>query len=535
MTPSGQFELVLGLMAAVLLLELAAVRLRLPPSAVLVVGGIVLALMPGVPEIDLDPDLTLVLFLPPLLFTGAYFTVWRDFRDNLRIILQLAVGAVAFTTVFVGVAAHLIMPSLPWAACFTLGAIVSPPDAVAAKAVLQGLSLPPRLTTLLEGESLVNDASGLVLFRFAIAAGLTGTFSLFQAVSSFGVLAIGGVLAGVAFGYVASCVLVRLHETQISLNIVGSFLAAWTSYILGDAMHVSGVLATVTCGLVMGWRQHDVLSALTRLEANAVWKVVVFALESLIFIFIGLSLRGVLKRLSEGGIEITSLLPEIGVISLAMVVARFLWIVPATYLPRFLSPSLRQRDPYPPIAVPLVISWAGMRGVVSLAVALSVPDGFPGRDVILATTLAVILVSILVQGTTLAPLIRILRLTGFALDQSPTLSEPAARVEIARAALAEVRRRSAGRDGTQLHPRLVEQYAHRAEMAVRYVETNGALAADRADHYAAVLAANRAARAELLRLHRAGRIHDSVLQTLEAELDLEEVSAQRAMLENIPA
>ena len=192
MTPSGQFELILGLMAAVLLLELAARRLRVPPSAVLVLGGIALALIPGIPEIKLDPDLTLLLFLPPLLFASAYFTVWRDFRANLRIILQLAVGAVAFTTLMIGIVVHLVMPSLPWAACFVLGAIVSPPDAVAAKAVMKGLTLPSRLTTLLEGESLVNDATGLVLFRVALTAGLTGTFNAWQAATGFTVVALGG-------------------------------------------------------------------------------------------------------------------------------------------------------------------------------------------------------------------------------------------------------------------------------------------------------------------------------------------------------
>jgi monovalent cation/hydrogen antiporter len=532
MTPSGQFELILGLMTAVLLLELAARRLRLPPSAVLVLGGIALAVLPGVPEIQLDPDLILVVFLPPLLFSSAYFTVWRDFRANLRIILQLAVGAVAFTTLVVGVAAHLVLPSLPWAACFVLGAIVSPPDAVAAKAVLKGLPLPTRLTTLLEGESLINDAAGLVLFRIAIAAGLTGTFNAWQAVANFGVLSIGGVLAGVVFGIIVSSVLGRLQETH--LNIVGTFLAAWASYICGDALHVSGVLATVSCGLVTGWRQHDIFSAAIRTQADAVWSAVVFVLESLIFILIGLSLRGVLGRISAAGMDPRSLLPEIGAIAIAMILARFAWIFPATYLTRFISPGLRRRDPYPSIAVPAIMSWAGMRGVVSLAVALSVPDGFPGRDFILATTLAVILVSILIQGMTLAPLIRILQLRGFTLEQHPTLSEAAARVLVARAALAEVRRLSAGEDGTVLHPRMIEQYSHRLEMAVRFVEANGGLAAKRVEHFAAVLAANRAARAEVLRLHRAGSIHDSVLHVIETELDFEEMSARGSMAEELP-
>jgi monovalent cation/hydrogen antiporter len=257
-----QFELILLLMAAVVGLELLARRMRLPPAAAFILGGIALALIPGVPDITLDPDLALLLFLPPLLLSSAFFTVWRDFRANLRIILQLAVGAVAFTTFGVGLVAHWIEPSLPWAACFALGAIVSPPDAVAAKAVLQGLSLPPRITVLLEGESLVNDASGLVLYRFAVAATLTGTFDAGQAALSFGTLAVGGVIAGMAFGWIVTFLLGRLRDA--TLSVIASFLAAWAAYIGGEAIHVSGVLSTVACGLVMGWRQHTVLSAVTR-------------------------------------------------------------------------------------------------------------------------------------------------------------------------------------------------------------------------------------------------------------------------------
>lgn len=526
-SPSHRFELILALLAAVLVLEIAARKLRLPPAAALVLGGIALALLPGVPDVELDPDLTLLLFLPPLLFESAYFTVWRDFRANLRIIMQLAVGAVAFTALVVGVVAHLIMPSLPWAACFALGAIISPPDAVAAKAVLQGLPLPPRVTTLLEGESLINDAAGLVLFRFAIAAGLTGTFSAGAAIGNFFVLAVGGVAAGLAFGYVISRFLSRLGESH--LTIVASFLAAWASYMLGDLLHVSGVLSTVSCGLLMGWRQHEFLSAQTRIQAVAVWKVVVFALESLVFVFIGLSLRGVLTRLSVGGVGVASLAPDIACITAAMVGARFLWIFPAVYIPRFLFPGLRRRDPYPPVAVPIVMSWAGMRGVVSLAVALSVPDGFPGRDFMLATTLAVILLSILLQGTTLVPLIRVLKLTRFASLRANHLSEAQARVIVARAALAAVKRYSAIDDGVERHPRLVEQYTRRADMAALFAERHGEFRAKRTDHYAAVLVANRAARAAVLDLHRSGKIHDSVLQSIETELDLEEISTHKAM------
>lgn len=421
MTSVARFEMVLLLMAAIVVLEVLARRLRLPRAAALIVGGIALALLPGAPDVELEPDLALVLFLPPLLMSSAWFTAWRDFRSDIRIILQLAVGAVAFTTFAVGLVAHLVQPSLPWGACFALGAIVSPPDAVAAKAVLQKLPLPPRIVLLLEGESLVNDASGLLLFRIAVAASLTGSFSAGHAAFAFAWLALGGVLLGVAVAYVSLFVIRRIGDAD--LIIVWGFLTAWMSYIAAESTGFSGVLSTVACGMVLGWQQHAVLPAAARTRSLAVWGVIVFVLESLVFVLIGLSLRGVLTRLG-GGSAVVALLPSILAIVAAVIAARFAWVFPAAYLPRALIPALRRKDPYPPLSVPFVLSWAGLRGVVSLAAALSLPDGFPGRDFILAATFAVILVTVLVQGTTLSLLARLLSDARYASLNAPRLSEP---------------------------------------------------------------------------------------------------------------
>jgi CPA1 family monovalent cation:H+ antiporter len=523
-TTVGHFEFLLLLMAIVIGLEVLARRLKLPAAAALIAGGIGLALTPAMPTLALDPNLVLVLFLPPLLMASAYFTAWRDFKADLRIILQLAVGAVAFTTFVVGVAAHWLAPTLPWAACFTLGAIVSPPDAVAAKAVLKNLRLPPRVTVLLEGESLVNDASGLVLFRFAVAAALTGSFSASHAAVSFVVLAAGGVAAGVLFGLGTSFLTARLREPNLAIAL--SLLTAWVSYIGANAAGVSGVLSTVACGLVVGWRQHKILSADTRMQARGVWEMIVFVFESLIFILIGLSLRGVLSRFGGGWDAILALLPAAAVLIAAVVLARFAWIFPATYIPRAVFPALRRRDPAPPIAVPIVMSWAGMRGVVSLAAALSLPADFPGRDFILAMSFSVILATVLVQGATLGPLIRLLRLEGLTLTGSTTLPEAAARARLAQAQLAAVEAQSAQADGTQLHPRLVEQYNYRARAATNFSQAVDDLSTHRQAHFAVVLNAVTAARAELLKMHRAQEIQDSVLHTLEQELDLEEMTAR---------
>ena len=521
----ARFEIVLLLIGASVALKLAAQRLRMPQAAALILGGAALALLPGVRDTELDPDFTLVLFLPPLLLGSAYLTNWRDFRADLRIILQLAVGAVLFTTLVVGWVTHWLLPALPWAACFALGAIVSPPDAVAAKAVLQGLRLPPRVVTLLEGESLVNDATGLVIYRFAVAATLTGTFDKGAAVASFFLLAVGGVAVGVVFGLAAIKLVERLNDVEIS--VIAGLLIAWASYIGGEALHVSGVLSTVACGVVVGRHQHSRLSAQKRVQAGAVWRVVTFLLESLVFILIGLSLRGVMQRLASDPHALWTLIPQVAAVVGAVVVARFVWIIPGVYLPRAVSPRLRKRDPYPPVGVPVVMSWAGMRGVVSLAAALALPEGFPGRDFLLATTFAVILVTVLVQGSTLAALIKVFRLTDVAAGASSTLSETAARVRVASAELAAVQRRSAQPDGAERHPRLVEQYSFKVGALRRFNAASGALDGSRDEHFATVLAAIAAGREVLLRMHRAGEIHDTVLHVLEHELDLDEIGARR--------
>jgi len=321
MTMAHRFEVVLLLISASLLLTLVAKHLRLPQAGALIVGGAFLAIVPGMPSLELDPDLVLVLFLPPLLLLSAYLTDWRAFRANLRIILQLAIGAVLFTTLAVGWVTHFMLPDLPWAACFALGAIVSPPDAVAAKAVLKGMPLPSRTVTLLEGESLLNDATGLVLYRFAVVAALTGTFSGTGAAGTFLYLVLGGVLIGLACGFAASFATGFLFDGE--LGVAASFLAAWGSYILGETLGVSGVLATVVCGIVMGWRQHKSLDAEQRFQSQAVWRVLSFILESLIFILIGLSLRSVLDRMSLSSIASEQILLQIGAIVLTVIAARF--------------------------------------------------------------------------------------------------------------------------------------------------------------------------------------------------------------------
>ncbi|ULJ75811.1 cation:proton antiporter [Rhizobium gallicum] len=402
----AQYEFLVFLLLAVLVLEYVGRRLKLPPAASFITGGMLLAFLPGVPKVEIDPDLIMLVFLPPLLMSSAYFTAWRDFKAQLRGIVSLALGAVIFTTVSTGMVLHLLLPGLPLAVCFAIGAIVSPPDAVAATAVLRKLNLPNRLLSLLEGESLINDATGLVLFGIAVAAAVTGLFSASRAFERFLWLSIGGTAVGLVTGWLGMIIIRRLGETE--LVITATLLLSTASYICAEAIGGSGVLSTVATGLVVSWHQHDAVYASTRVRAHSFWKSLVFILESFLFILIGLSLREVLHRINSGDAQAlyANAVPVAAVI-VTVVLARFVWLgmCALTIWPWRHLGRTSGRD----MAANLtIIGWSGMRGVVTLAAALSFPSDLPGRDLVLLSSFAVIVVTVLIQGSTLAPLARIL-------------------------------------------------------------------------------------------------------------------------------
>lgn len=523
MSPQSTYQFLILMLALTIVLELAARRLRLPPAAALIGGGIVLALIPGVPAIEIDPELVLTIFLPPLLMHSAYFTVWREFKRYFAGIASLALGAVAFTTLSVGILFHLLFPQLPWAVGFALGAIVAPPDAVSAAAVLERLHLPSRITTLLEGESLVNDASGLVLFRFAVAAALTGSFSISEAVIVFGWETIGGVLIGFLAGWAGLFVIRRLRESE--LIITATLILTALSYIAAERVHSSGVLATVTTGLLLGWHQHEAFSAATRIRTHAFWRALAFLLESLLFILIGLALRGVLERiggLREGLNELA--LPIISIV-VVVIAARFVWLLGSSVVGRFM-PAPKSMGDASSLATATVISWAGMRGVVTLAGALSLPVEMPGRDIVLVAAFTVILVTVLLQGPTLGPLVAFLKIASADEERSIEENEAQAWRRVAEAQYLAVQGLSRKDDGTQAHPRLLEQYRHRAEVASRYEEDRATHEVIKSAHYDALLHAIQVGRAEILKMRAAGEIHDSVMRRLERELDLQELAVE---------
>jgi Na+/H+ antiporter len=431
-------EIFVGLLLAVAVLALVARKLAIPYPILFVLGGLLLGAIPKLPKVRLDPQLVFLFVLPPLLFPAALFTPWRDFRANIRPISLLAIGLVLFTTVAVAFLAHYFM-GLPLAAGFVLGAIISPPDAIAATAIAEHLKIPRRIVTILEGESLVNDATALVAYRFAVVAVATGSFSLAHAGGQFLIVAIGGILIGVVVGWLAEQFHKRVDDAPIEITV--SLLTPFAAYLSAEQLGVSGVLGVVTAGLYLGWRLPELLTFKTRLQGGPVWEMVEFLLNGFVFILIGLQLPEVLRRLSGNAIPISRLVWYALLISLAVILIRILWVFPATYLPRLLFKKLCRHDPYPRWQHVTVVAWTGMRGVVSLAAALALPetirDGlpFPGRDLILFLTFIVILATLVVQGLSLPPLIRWL---GVKDDGTNEKEEREARLKANQAALAKL-------------------------------------------------------------------------------------------------
>ena len=434
---SGE-AVILGLLVAVTALLVVAPTLRIPYPILLVLGGLALGVVPGMPELELPPDLVLVAVLPPLLYAAAFFTPLADLKANVRPIGLLAVGLVVVTTVAVAVVTHAVIPDLTWGSAFVLGAVVSPTDPIAATAIARRFGIPRRLVTIVEGESLINDATALVAYRVAVVAVVSGSFSLVDAGLTFVVGVIGGIAVGLAVGWIVRQVRRRLDNPPTEITI--ALLSGYFAYIPAELLHVSAVLAAVTIGVYMGSHTSELTTAQTRLQGDAVWEITTFLLNALLFVLIGLQLPVVLDALGDR--PALELLGYAALTAATVIVVRFLWVFPATYLPRKLSPSLRERDPSPPWQAPAFIGWTGMRGAVSLAAALALPlttdtgEPFPGRDLILFLTFAVIVVTLVFQGISLPAVIQVLGLERDPVEDAR--EEALARIRAAETALARL-------------------------------------------------------------------------------------------------
>ncbi len=518
----------LGLAATTALVSAGARALRVPHSILLVLAGAALAFVPGVPRIGISPDLVLLLMLPPLLYAAGVGMSWQGFRANLRPIMLMAVGCVLFTAAAVAAAGHYLL-GLPWSVGFVLGAVVSPPDAVAPMAIARRLGLPQRILAILEGEGLVNDATALILFSFAVAAVETGGVSLSNALATF-IMTVGGeTLWGLALGWLSLRLrrLVQDPQVEVVLALLVPYAAFWPPHALGG----SGVIAAVAAGLYVSWNGPRFISVPTRLQGYFVWGLVVHLIEGLVFLLTGLQAHVVVDGLADDGWGRLALAGA--VLSAVVVVVRFVWVFPATYLPR-LVPAINRRDPNPPWQQPFLIGFTGLRGVVSLAAALSIPlqvDGqpFPERGLILFSTFCVIFVTLVGQGTLLPLVIRRLGLAdaGAAEAEADKAREVAARVAGVDAALARLD--ALEREGAPPPAVAALRRSYRDRRAqfagTASLRVEGSPVADSA---AVQLQLNEAERAEINALHLSSAITDEARRRIERELDLEDAQIHHA-------
>ena len=514
----------LALLVAFTALLAAAPRLRVPYPILLVLGGLALGFAPGVPEIQIPPQVVLFGILPPLLYSAAFFTSLRDLRANKRPIGLLSTGLVLCTTAGVAWIAHSAVKGLPWSSAFVLGAVVSPTDPLAATSIAQRFGIPRRIVAIVEGEGLVNDGSALVLYKFAVLAVVSGTISMTSVTLSFIWTVVGGVGIGLALGWVIRQVRLRLHNPPLEITI--ALLTGYFTFIPAYLLGASGVLAVVTAGVYVGWYTPQLTTVETRLQGDAVWEILTFLLNGLLFVTVGLSLPAVLDGL--GGHITTTLAWQALAVVVAVIVIRFLWVFPATYVPRALSKRIRAADPYPPWQYPALISWTGMRGAVSLAAALAIPlhtdagADFPGRDLIIYLTFAVILATLVGQGLTMPLVIRALGLEDDGVAEREAVK---ARIHAADAALSRIDELSDEewvREETAERLRRLYRF-RRNRFAERYTgDGDGAIEEQSAAYQQLLRELIEAERQAVVELRGAGAIGDDAMREVHRELDLEE-------------
>ncbi len=532
MTEGNQL-LVLSLLFVICMLTILSSKLKISYPIVLVLGGLLISLVPGTPNVSLKPELVFMIFLPPLLFSAAWNTAWNNFWKYKRPISLLAFGLVIFTSAIVAIFAQQIIPGFPLAFGFLLGGIISPPDAIAATSILQELRIPKRVVTILEGESLINDASSLIVFRFALLVIITGQFNFWDAGKTFIVVAGAGILVGLAIANIIYAIyrwLPGRPATDAALTLITPYIM----FIAAEHFHFSGVLSVVSGGLFLSFRSQDIFSYETRLEVKGLWDTLVFLLNGFVFILIGLQLPYIVS-----GLEGQSLGQAIGyaiIISLLTIIIRIIWVFPNAYLPRMLFKSIRENEPRPNLKSVFLVAWSGMRGVVSLASALSIPltlgDGqsFPHRNLILFITFVVILFTLVLQGLSLKPLIRLLKLEtpdkGSELTQELTL-----RVRLAETALGHLDNNySQEIEANPTYKRVRDRYERIIDISRRKLDPDEKTEEDGKflPHYRQMLIELVDVRRKELSRYRHNReFNEDLIREREWELDLEEARLRK--------
>ncbi len=525
-------QILVLLLIVIAAVAVVAARLKIPPAILLVITGVVLALIPGLPTVKLAPEFVLLIVLPPLIYSSAVAMSWREFKFNLRPISLLAVGCVLFTTIATAAVAHRWL-GFSWSVGFVLGAIVSPPDAVAPLAIARKLQLPRRFLVILEGEGLANDASALILYRFAVMAVSTGVFSFGQAAGTFGAIVCGEILWGIGVGWLMLRLRHWVHDprVEIVLSILTPFVAYWPPQRLGG----SGVLATVTAGLYISWNGLRLISAATRLQGIFFWDLLIYLIEGSVFLITGLQARTLIAGIH--GDSLSDLAVSAAVVCAVVIVARFVWMFPAIYLPRWLFPAVARADPSPPWQWPVALAFTGIRGTVSLAAALAIPltteNGafFPARDRILFLTFSVILVTLVGQGLMLPAVMRALGLAnaGRRERHADRVEESTARRQAIEAAIERLNELAAERDLTHdvvraLRTQLRDRLKHVEHQSVgddghdRLIEPDEELECILIE----------AERQRVNDLYRAGKLKDEARRRIERELDLRETQLDSA-------
>ncbi|HEY5129928.1 MAG TPA: Na+/H+ antiporter [Bradyrhizobium sp.] len=529
------FQIFLILLAVLAGTALLARRINVAPAILLLLAGIALAYVPGMPSLELRPELVLLVVLPPLIYSASVSMSWREFRYNLRPIILLSVGCVIFTAIAVAAATHYLI-GLPWSIGFLLGAIVAPPDVVAPLAIARKLGLPRRILVVLEGEGLANDATALILYRFAVAAISTGAFSLPKAAGEFAAIVAGEMLFGAAVGWLSLRIRHRARDPQIEITL--SLITPYVAYWLPEHFGGSGVIATVACGLYMSWNGPLLISSATRLQGIFFWDLVIYLIEGMLFLLTGFQMRSLFEK--SKAFPLDDILFATALVTVMIIVARFAWLYPAAYLPRLIK-RVRLRDPSPPWQWVFVLAFTGVRGAVSLAAALALPyalpggEAFPYRDLILFVSFGVIFITLVGLGLGLPPVARWLGVAQAGRDEH--LAEHEAEIAARREALGvALKSLDAMTDDRELSEEVVKLL--RARHETRANQLPDSLNPDEHDASATGIELTReliaAERKFIHVLLRDGKITDETRRRIERDLDLEEASLANREYRRMP-
>jgi Na+/H+ antiporter len=531
----GNVALIIVLLFGITFLAVLSKKYNFPFPIVLVLSGIAISLIPGLPVISIRPEIIFLIFLPPLLHEAAWNTNWHNFRENKRPIMLAAFGLVLFTTLVVGMAAHYFIPNISWALGFLLGAIVSPTDAVSVASLTKNLGLSPKVITIIEGESIVNDASGLVAYKYAISAVMAGNFVFWQAGLNFLVVIAGSVAVGLVIGYCAHFILKKIPFDAVLLTAF-TFLIPFSAYLLAEHFELSGVLAVVCSSFYLSYNSESIIANESRITIYAVWDVVTFILNSLIFILIGLELKDVLNGIV--GYSVFDLIIYGLLISFAVIIARFVFVIPAALLPRKISKTIRETETFSSKNM-IVVSWAGIRGVISLAAALSLPlmlpngDPFPKRDLIIYLTFCVILTTLLLLGLNLPVLIRKLKIIPYSI----VAEEYEARNIILNNTIDHINQnltpvKKEYLDNIKYKYEVKQKRIEKTDLPNDYFEKgrSGMIANNMYNEYSKLeVDLIDVERNTLLQLQRTGKISEKIFRKIERELDLEETRIRLEM------